>query len=291
VTIHVSEPPYADFPSIKAAFSSPRNIVFRDGAKKIIDYFHKGVVIQNDNQFHIYGTNPDFLQEAFYLLILSRFGQYCDSHKMLRIHALALSYRGTAILLPMLPGSGKSTLAVSMLKEEGVGLISDDSPLINRHGQVLPFPLRIGTDDTRLLRTVPGRYRYKVNRMEFGAKSFIDVDFWRDRVQHQPLNKSLLFISYQMLNGAPRIHPASFWAAFRSLFRDAVVGVGLYQGVEFLFSHNSWEVLKRIRTGLTRLNLSFKLLRRSRLYGFALSRDPGANAALLCSFLQTEWES
>jgi hypothetical protein len=291
VTTHDSAPPYKDFPAIRAAFSSPRNIVFSDGTTKIIDYFNQGVVIQKENQFHIYGTNRDFLQESFYLLVLSRFGQYCDSHRMMRIHALALSCRETAIILPMLPGSGKSTLAVSMLKTDGIGLISDDSPLVDKFGQVLPFPMRIGTNDVRLLRTIPGKYQYKINRMEFGIKTFIDIDFWQDRIQHKPFKQTLLFISYQMLNGVPSIHPASFWMAYKSLVRDAVVGVGLFQGVEFLFSHNSWEVLKQIKTGFMRLNLCLKLLRKSRVYSFALSRNPGENAALLRSFLQTELES
>ncbi len=291
VTIHTSAPPYNDFPPIKAAFSSPRNIVFRDGTTKIIDYFHQGVVIQKENEFQIYGTDRNFLQESFLLLILSCFGQYCDSHRMMRIHALALSCGEMAIILPMLPGSGKSTLAVAMLNSDGIGLISDDSPLVNKYGQVLPFPMRIGTNDARLLKAIPGKFKYQVDRMEYGIKSFVDVEYWQDRIQRHPFRRTLLFISYQMLNGAPRIHSASYWMALKALIRDAVVGVGLFQGVEFLFSHNTWEVLKQIKTGFMRLNLSLKLLRKSRVYCFALSRNPEENAAMLQSFIRTELKS
>ena len=114
VTINIEQrdPPYRSFPSIKASFSTPRNIVYKNNNQKIIDYFGKGVVLEEDSKFYIYGCDDNFLCESFYLLIISLFGQFCDKVGYLRVHALALSYKDTAILLPIPPGGGKSTLAM-----------------------------------------------------------------------------------------------------------------------------------------------------------------------------------
>ena len=64
VIIHVeqTQPPYDTFPSIRASYSTPRNIVFKDKTCKIIDYFGKGVVIESDEKtrYKIFGQNTDF---------------------------------------------------------------------------------------------------------------------------------------------------------------------------------------------------------------------------------------
>ncbi|MCA9809474.1 MAG: hypothetical protein KC473_03980, partial [Candidatus Dadabacteria bacterium] len=117
VTAIESEPPYSSFPTVKSSFSTPRNIVFTKGDTKIIDYFGKGVVLAegNGSKYTIYGTDTDFLKEAFYLLVLSLLGQYCDDKGILRIHALTFSLDDTAVIFSAQSGGGKSTMAFSVL--------------------------------------------------------------------------------------------------------------------------------------------------------------------------------
>ena len=108
IEIFVDErnPPYETFPAIKSSFSTPRNIVYKDKNNKIIDYFGKGVIVENvyKTHFTIFSTDGDFLQESFYLLILSLFGQFCDKNGLLRVHALAFSFNSSAIILSLPPG-------------------------------------------------------------------------------------------------------------------------------------------------------------------------------------------
>ena len=117
ILIEETAPPYESFPNLKSVFSTPRNIVYRDEAIKIIDYFGRGVIVEDKSnaRYTLYSEDQDLLQEAFYLLVLSLFGQYCDRQGMLRIHALALSYGDTAFLLPLPPG-GPSTSSLKRSK-------------------------------------------------------------------------------------------------------------------------------------------------------------------------------
>jgi hypothetical protein len=288
IIVEEKEPPYATFPNLKASFSTPRNIVYADKDCKIIDYFGKGVILENGDKtvFTLYSRDGNFLQEAFYLLVLSLFGQHCDRNGMMRVHALALSYKDTAILLPVPPGGGKSTMALAMLEEKDFKLISDDEPVLDGAGHILPFPLRIGTLDKNKIKSIPAEFVYQIDRMEFGLKYFIDIHYWEHKLEHRPLQKSLLFVSYRSLNGAASIEKASKRKVFAALIRDAVIGVGLYQGVEFLFSHSPWEVLAKIRIAFKRFSAALKLTLASQTYQIVLSRDISQNARVFAEFIR-----
>lgn len=288
VKVREIEPPYDAFPNAKASFSTPRNIVYQTEGVKIIDYFGKGVVVEeNDNTLHtLYSRDRNFLQEAFFLLVSSLFGQFCDRRGLLRIHALALSYQNKAILVPVPPGGGKSTMAMAMLQEEGFKLISDDEPVLDRSGYIYPFPLRIGTLDRNKINAIPGRHVYKIDRMEFGVKYFIDCEYWQDKLEDRPLKESMLFISQRSLNGKPQITPTSKRRALTTLVRDAVIGVGLFQGLEFILQNSTWDVLLKMRTVSRRFILALRLLQHTTPYEITLSRDIGLNTVLLRDFIR-----
>ena len=286
INIEQKDPPYSSFPSIKASFSTPRNIVYKNNNQKIIDYFGKGVVIEEDSKFYIYGCDENFLYESFYLLIISLFGQYCDKIGYLRVHALALSYQNTAILLPIPPGGGKSTLAMAMMKVNGFKLISDDEPLLDNSGYIHPFPTRIGTLDKRKIDSIPAEFVYKIDRMEFGLKYFIDYDYWLNKIEKEPLNKSILLISHRLINGEPSIYKGSKLNALSSLIRDAVIGVGLYQGLEFIIHSSSLEVFTKIKIVAKRFIKAAKLALSSRVYHMNLSPNIQKNAETLKEFIE-----
>jgi len=286
VSIEQKDPPYDTFPFMKASFSTPRNIVYKNNNQKIIDYFGKGVVIEGNSKFYIYGCNENFLYESFYLLIISLFGQFCDKTGYLRVHALALSYKDTAILLPIPPGGGKSTLAMAMLNVSGFKLISDDEPIIDSSGFIHPFPTRIGTLDKKKIESIPEEFVYKIDRMEFGLKYFIDYDYWLNKIEKKPLTKSVLFISHRLINGEPSIYKGSKLNALSSLIRDAVIGVGLYQGLEFIIHSSSWEVLAKIKIVTKRFIKAVKLTLSSRVYQMNFSPNIEKNAETLKEFIE-----
>jgi hypothetical protein len=288
IAVVESAPPYDRFPVMEASFSTPRNIVYDAADLKVVDYFGNGatVEIKSERSFTIYGADPNFLQEAFYLLVLSIFGQYCDRHGMLRVHAMALSYADYAILMPIPPGGGKSTLAVAMLQQEGFRLISDDEPIVSRSGAILPFALRIGTLDKAKTATIPAEFVYSIDRMEFGLKYFIDVRYWESRLERRALEDVIYMAARRVLNGTPSIRAIPKHRVLKSLLRDSIIGVGLYQGLEFMFSHSVWGNARQLATLARRALVAWKMLRRAQTYEFVLSGDVDENRRVLGEFAQ-----
>lgn len=286
ITIVETAPPYDRFPQLEASFSTPRNIVYDTREYKVVDYFGKGATVEDKTRrsFTIYGKDGNFLQEAFYLLVLSIFGQYCDRHGMLRVHAMALSYADKAILMPIPPGGGKSTMAVAMLQEDGFRLISDDEPIVSRSGAILPFALRIGTLDKSKTEAIPAEFVYSIDRMEFGLKYFIDVRYWESRLEQRALEDVIYMAARRVLNGTPSIRAIPKRRVLKSLFRDSIIGVGLYQGLEFMFSHSVWSNVRQLATLARRSRVAWKMLRRARVYEFILSGDVGENRRILGEF-------
>ena len=288
IVIRETKPPYSSFPSVPVRFSTPRNVVYQTGQIKIIDYFGKGVVLEDHRRrnYTLYSDDRNFLSEAFYLLVLSLFGQFCDLKGLLRVHALAVSYKDKAILLPIPPGGGKSTMAMELLKEKQFKLISDDEPIYNKLGQILPFPLRIGTLNTKTINSIPDQFIYEIDRMEFGRKYFIDCNYWDSQIERRPLNDIVLFTSQRILNGRPSIRRVPRVNVLRTLIRDAVFGIGLYQGIEFLFNHSSKEAVYKLNLVLKRLGMAIRLSRASSAYSMILSSDIEVNAEYFKDFIK-----
>lgn len=288
VMVKEVDPPYETFPPLAASFSTPRNIIYKDKNLKIIDYFGKGVVIQDDFRkiYHLYSRERNLLQEVFYLLILSLFGQFCDRNGLLRIHALALSYHDKAILMTMPQGGGKSTMALAMLQEEDVKYISDDDPVFDRGGHILPFPRPLGISDKCVIKSFPEEYVYQIDRMEFGTKYFIENDYWKDGIETKPLNDIFLFSGRRILSGTPAVERCSKREVLSTLIRDAVIGIGLYQGLEFIINRSIWEVLSKMTTVFKRFFLAFKLVRVSKTYRFTLSNDIAQNVGVFKEFIR-----
>lgn len=288
IEIRYEKPPYETFPQLVARFSTPRNVVYANEDTKVIDYFGQGVVVElkHESRFTIYSTDNNFLQEAFYLMVLSLFGQHVDRIGMLRVHALSICYRDTAFLLPIPSGGGKSTMAISLLEEADIKLISDDEPLVDNECNIHPFHTRIGTLDQNIIESIPEEFYYQIDRMEFGKKYFIDCAFWGDKLQKAPVNKCILFVSRRILNGEPSIEPCSKIAALRTLVRDSVVGIGLYQGIEFIFKSSPWELLAKSFIVLRRFRLAVKLVLKSRTYQITLTQDIPRNTRVFSDFMR-----
>lgn len=290
VSIEVVEalPPYDAFPALEASYSTPRNVVYDTTDLRIVDYFGTGATVEDKARgvYTIYGEDHNFLQEAFYLLTLSIFGQYCDRNGMLRVHAMALSYGDKAILMPIPPGGGKSTMAVAMLKEEGFKLISDDEPVVSRSGSILPFALRIGTLDQEKLKGVPEEFIYSIERMEFGKKFFIDVRYWEPQLEHRALEDVIYIAARRVLNREPSVNRIPKYKVMKSLVRDAIIGVGLYQGLEFMLGHSAWSTVSQAGTVVRRSIVAWKMLRRAKTYQLTLSRDIDANRRVFSEFIR-----
>jgi hypothetical protein len=242
------------------------------------------IVDRKRNTYRIHCTERDLAHEIVFLTILSQVGQHLDARGLHRVHALGIqaNERATLILLPK--GGGKTTLALRLLGAEGVKLLSEDSPLVSRRGQVFPFPIRLGVQVGEEPPDAPVHYCRTVQRMEFEPKTLIDVAHFADRIA-EPCPIGTILLGERWLAGDPFIRPANLSAAVRAFVKNSVVGLGLYQGVEFVLERSGWEVLGKLGLAVSRLRASWQVIRRAQIYRLGLGPDVEQNAELLIRFL------
>ena len=66
---------------------------------------------------------------------------------------------------------------------------------------------------------------------------------------------------------------------------NCVVGLGLYQGLEFVLTHSPVELLSKTRVAWSRMRNARKLFSRSSVYELTLGRDQALNAATVQAFV------
>ncbi|MGA2212193.1 MAG: hypothetical protein ABSH31_02865 [Bryobacteraceae bacterium] len=278
------DPPLDDLPDTDAVVYTPRNVVYRRGSRRYIDYHGRALGIQDEEtgNLKLYSRDPSLLYEAAYLYLLSQIGQSLDRRGLHRMHALGVVVKDRAVLVLLPMGGGKSTLGLHLVQHPEVKILSDDSPFIDRQGRVFAYPLRLG-----LLpgseHTIPSEHRRLIHRMEFGPKHLVNYSYFQDRVAASAA-PGLVLIGARTLNHDCRIEDAGRLSGLRACVGNCVVGVGLFQGLEFILRSSGWELLKQTKLGLSRLRNCNQLLRRSRVCRVHLGRDPELNARTVLDF-------
>lgn len=289
IRMNLEAPRYEGLPAVPATVLTPRNVSFLDGRTSYIDYFGRGLVVykRGERLCEAYSADRDLLREIIYLFLLSTVGQHLDRRGLHRLHALGVSYCGKGVLLLLPSGGGKSTLARTLLEEPGFVLLSEDTPLIDRSGRVLPFHLPLGirlggeTD-------VPEKYLRTVRRMEFEPKTLVDLEYYGEGIGSDIVPPGVILIGQRNLGEVSEIVPLWRLQGFKALVKNMVVGLGVYQGLEFLLERSLWEALGKVGTGFSRLYNSLRLLSRAKVYRFTLGRDHEKNRKTLLEFVQRE---
>ena len=112
VTIERRAPDFDAFGGIAATFVTPRNVVYQDGERTIVDYFGRAVSIyeRQTNRLVVQGEDQHLVHEASYHFILSGVGRHLDARGLPRLHALGLvgAQGAVAIMLPSGGGRARS---------------------------------------------------------------------------------------------------------------------------------------------------------------------------------------
>ena len=273
---------------LEASFVTPRNVVYADGHRQVVDYFGKAlcVVDRRAGTATIQGEEAHLVHEAAYLYLLSRVGEHLDRRGLTRLHALALSgaQGGVAVMLPS--GGGKSTLAVRALRDEAVTILSEDTPLLDRRGVLHPFPLRIGVNATDA-ETLPEDGVRRIERMEFHPKLVLDLEAFADRIETEPRPLRHIVVGPPLAgqDGARWSRSAARVAA-GAMFREAVVGVGVYQGMEFVLQRGMRDVAGKAGIAASRAACCAAGLRGAQVWRLTLGRDHDANWEALSALLR-----
>ena len=288
VSLHLieEEPDYAPWSQAHARVYTPRNVGYREGDRSIIDYSGRGMGVHDlrTGSFRVSSLNHDLLYEAAYLFLLSRAGEALDGAGLHRVHALGVSVEGVAalVLLPM--GGGKSTLGSALLEHPEVKLLSDDSPLIDGDGNVHAFPLRIGLLPGAESK-IPAAQLRKIQRMEFGPKFLVSYKYFADRVTASAA-PGLILLGQRSLDRDCRLSTASWTDTWKGMLANCVVGMGLFQGMEFIFGRGPGEIVAKARVAWTRMQACRKLMARSSAYHLTLGRDSARNAEVVVAALR-----
>ncbi len=285
--LHHQPPPYGEVPAKVATVYTPRNVSFVEGGRTYIDYSGRALaVLQGESgRLDVYSQDAELLYEVGYLFLLSQVGERMDERGLHRVHALGISVEGRAglVLLPM--GGGKSTLATHLLSpRRQVRLLSDDSPIVDRQGRLHAFPLRIGILPGDEAGYRPDQLR-TIQRMEFGPKLLLRHELFAERVAADAA-PGVVFVGRRSLSAGCEIVPATRLAALWALIPNCVIGLGLFQGMEFVFNRDARELGRKARVAFSRLRNCVALVRRSQTVTVVLGRDLERNADAILGFLQ-----
>lgn len=271
-------PDYDCLPAVDASFYTPRNVVYQHEGRTIVDFGGRGLGVYDAKQcrFRIVSEDPGLVYEAAYLFLLSQIGQALDGRALHRLHALAMSHNGRAILVLLPMGGGKSTLGTQLLRQGALRILSDDAPFIDRVGNAYAFPLRLGLLKGRE-HEVPEEHRRLIHRMEFGPKYLVNYSYFAGKVVDRA-TPGLLLLGRRTLAREARVEEASYTAAMREMVPNMIVGLGLFQGLEYLLQRSASEIAGKAGLGWSRLRNAHALVRRSAVFEFHMGRDLESNA-------------
>jgi hypothetical protein len=270
------------FEPAAASFITPRNAVYQVRDLTVIDYQGQALAIydRRAERISVEGLDAQLVQEAAYQFVLSRIGTHLDAIRLPRLHALALRGRSGAVAVLLPSGGGKTTLALRALREDGVQLISEDTPLIGPSGQLHPFVLRMGVNPGDA-EGAPGGATRLLQRMEFHSKYAVEVASFADRIAQEPQPLSDLVIGVRTLGEAGGLDRARRRSAIGPLLREGVVGVGVYQGMEFVLQRGMRDTAGKAGVAAMRARRCGSALAGARVWRLRLGRDVETNWAAL----------
>lgn len=285
--IFTAPPEYHSLPTLRPSSHSPRNFSYRNENLLFIDYFGKGLLIfdSTKKEYKIFSSEPHLRHEIVFLSILSLVGQNFDSRNIHRVHGLGLEINGQGVLILLPQGGGKTTLMLELLKYPNVKLISEDTPLINSSGEILPFPIRIGIDAQAKIPDFPEKYLRLVKRMEFEPKYLLDIEYFKDKIAKCPSKLKFAFKGVRCLGNDPRIIPTSKLQMLRAFVINSVIGLGVYQGIEFIIQNSPLELIKKSAVLTSRFKNSYKAVLKAKTYIFLTGLDKNKNTETLINFL------
>lgn len=209
----------------------------------------------------IYSQDINLLHEITYLLILSRVGKALDLKGLHRLHAMAVTNGRDSFVSCGASGTGKTTGSLSFIKN-GYSLISDDTPLVDRHGRVYPFPIRIGLQNQDM-----GKNYIVLKRREYGEKYLYDaVPF----ASTEKISSYSLICLEKRNKKVSRIKESTFLTRFVFLLKYMVIGLGTPQIIEYFWEPGVKDFFIKMRIFLSRCICLIRLLKNKNSYQVSL---------------------
>jgi len=260
---------------------SQNSITYDVGNIRYNDYYGEALtqIDYKKNIVEMVYKNESLAHEILYLVILSRTTKFLDGLGYHKIHASAFTYSNFNILFMMPSKGGKSTMLLEMLRNPEVGLISDDTPVVNRKGEIIPFPLRLGNDDrNKVINFFPYLRDEDISlfkRKYYSDKYLVDIKKIKNKIQTK--DKTILIAGYRSTNIEPKIELISKMKMLSELKTHLIVGIGLPMVIEYFIENTLNDHFKNLRILFSRFFTAIILVQKSECYRIALSSNPVEN--------------
>ena len=287
--VEIKLPDYEQLPPLRASLVTPRNVTYRYNDIVYLDYCGKALMkwFPKQSIYELDSQNQELAIEIVYLCMLAEVSRRLDRIGIHRIHALGLETLGKGILVLLPSGGGKSTLALEMLKTKSdVRMLSEDSPLLSNDRLLLPFPIRFGIDGTDTPPDYPPEHLQFMPRMEFHPKWVISIEAFADRICKESVPAHSILIGVRTTSQRGCIMPISRITLLKQLLTNSVIGIGLFQGLEFMTQRGFGDFLTGCKVLLSRFFINLSLFMRCKVYSFEMGRSSTENARILTSFLE-----
>ncbi|HEY8280773.1 MAG TPA: hypothetical protein VIH99_14175 [Bdellovibrionota bacterium] len=287
--VEARDPRPTDLPKRAADRVFPDCVLYREG--NFLVYEYAGTVLRvergkNSSSGCLISANATLAQEIGYLFLQSEIGRFLDAQGLHRVHALGLGLPDGSAALVLLPsGGGKSTLAAQALESENCRLLSDDSPLVDRFGNVHPYPLRLSFRPDAKLPPLWKEQATVFERRRHGKKLLVPTAALPSSSLPRPGEKFrpgyLILARRHGQRAEPELNPLSRWQGVTPLLRDLVVGLGIPQVAELILTKGARSLPGLAPTAASRLAAATAFLARAKPMRLELGRDSKSNARFL----------
>lgn len=273
--------PKERIPEIASTSQSSNSITYDQGHVRYNDYYGEVLSIYNqqNDSVEIFSENIERIHEVSYLVALSLSGKKLDLKGLHKVHGMSIIVNNVCCLITLPSKGGKSTLLKELIKNPNVSILSDDTPLINHEGRLLPFPLRLGFEefpDDLEINNVEENY-YTLDRKQFGKKHLISVEGLNNKIGKE--FKELIYINGIRRNSkTSTISHLSKGGAFKALMGHLVIGLGLPMVLEYFWVSGMDDFFLRAKIAVSRIYSSIILCITAHCYKLELGADSEQNA-------------
>lgn len=278
---------------LRSKKQNSRAITFQKGDLRYNFFYGKAVSIVDykTSKVQVLSRTEGYLHELLYLVILSRQTKFHDSNGLHKVHAFGVTKFNNNLIGMMDSKGGKTTLFTYFLDQEGVDIISDDTPFIDLWGRVNPFPIRVGFElnsysGERLMKYKDLAYHF--DREEYDPKKLIDILEFQNKISEDAkFNRNILFQGIRINEKENCFYKKiSKLKMLRYLQKNMIIGVGLPMVIEYYLESSFQDKIRNIKILFFRIFAALNLLIRSDCYEVYLSFNPQKNFEKLNELLE-----
>ena len=257
--------------------------IYRLGDRQYFDYQGEALTVRDhlEETIHVHSKDTERLFELGFLAIHSILGIKLDLAGFSRLHAVAISYLRTNLVVMLPSKGGKSTLLTNLLLNEQVKIISDDMPLVDSRGRIHPFPAKLG------LNKIPEGPLSKLKWTEFKRtyyppKWVAGLSQIKDRIETESANQpTILLAGLRLSRGKSFIQDVPKWKMIKPLLEHMIIGIGLPQIIELFLRFNLTDLYNLPKHFVIRSLAAFRLAQTSRCCFLYLGQSPTESAEVL----------